>query len=68
MKISKIDYILSIGILIIVVLWFTGTETFSGDICNYWRCIDMRVMIIPWLGMMLLILSWMNILMKKFEL
>jgi hypothetical protein len=27
-------------------LWASGTETFSGGICEYWRCIDPRVSLI----------------------
>jgi len=67
-KLDKMPFINVIILGIIVILWYTGTETFVGGLCNYWRCIDFRVMIIPILSMLLLLGNIMYLLMKKYEL
>jgi len=62
MKIDKRSLVNILGLTTILLLWFTGTETFAGGLCNYWRCVDSRVMIIPILSVVLLLINIMFLL------
>ena len=46
--------------LIIYICWVSSTETMSGGICNYWRCSNGIVMLVP---VLLLIQFIINVMM-----